>query len=257
MDVTRYPRPHVILHCDPPWRGASCSCLPLSALCNSLGMCCAAYVAVASPACPSNTAARETAWCGATARSPAATPCSGCRAASTCLSSMRALRPGVCRAAGPNTVPMTASQCMGDNMHKLWTRVIARLKPYALASGQLGMQRYTRWPCCWVPQCGCVLTADEAMKTRVNADPLLLLLLLLLLPLRGLLELATAAAECGTQSCFSGSHTCACGMLPSCWCRLCCCCCWCCSCDVTKGAVRVPAAADAWGAVVDDTLEPF
>lgn len=95
----RDPRHNVKLHCDPPWRGASGSCLPLSALCNSLGMCCAAYVAVASPACPSNTAARETASCGATARPPAATPCSGCRAASTCLSSMRALRPGVCRAA--------------------------------------------------------------------------------------------------------------------------------------------------------------
>lgn len=59
-----------------------------------------------------------------------------------------------------------------------------------------------------------VLTADDAMKTRVKADPLLLLLLLL--PLRGLLELATVAAECGSQSCFSGSHTCACGMLLSC-----------------------------------------
>lgn len=72
------------------------ACWPLRALCRRRGMCLAACAAVASPAWPSNTAARETACCVVTAPRTSATPCSGCRAASTCLSSMRVLRPIVC-----------------------------------------------------------------------------------------------------------------------------------------------------------------
>jgi hypothetical protein len=74
------------------------------------------------------------------------------------------------------------------------------------------------------------LTADEPMKTRARLGVLPLCCLL-----RGLLALATAAAEWGSHSCWSGIQTCACDTLTlSCCTTTLWCCCWwrcCCSCS--------------------------